>query len=142
MVQPTCANLDLLGSFLECDASGRGLRTLLRDLKEQVKNVSVFRQMSRGRVLKVSVHPAIDWCALAEIRVDARAELAITPVGLFLVIWLAMIAIHTKRPFLPVRRSIREVYPADCSCANPVKSAPGCPQRNMTDARYICSRLA
>lgn len=99
MVQPTCANLDLLGSFLECDASGRGLRTLLRDLKEQVKNVSVFRQMSRGGVLKVSVHPAIDWCALAEIRVDARAELAITSVGLFLVIWLAMIAIHMKRPF-------------------------------------------
>jgi len=104
--------------------------------------VSVFRQMSRGGVLKVSVHPAIDWCALAEIRVDARAELAITSVGLFLVIWLAMIAIHTKRPFCQYEdrfgKYTRRVV------APPTRLSPRLAARkpNMTDARYICSRLA
>ena len=76
------------------------LSSLFCYLQHQVENVSILRQVSRGRILQTSVHPSVNWRTLTEIRIDSGAELAIVPVGLFLALGLAMIAIHINASFI------------------------------------------
>ena len=118
----------------------RGLRSFFLDLKNQVINVTVFREVRGCGILQISVNPAINGGALGEIWIRGGAELTIASVRLFFAMRLAMIGIHQTILCMECK-SFRVSIRAHGSSANSVKRIRTRLQRDTSHLQKIGLQL-